>query len=374
MGDYSLSCALSGLTIKQGDKIGFVMLKPSYPEPIHSQKLTEPRQCTVGSNEYWIPYLPIVFGEYEGYGTFHEVTRNVTTDFIEDYFHKPTVDVINVIGNRDRTIYYDESPILELYKPQQVTDVELGYNTTIEEGLTTYGFVKDATQEDRYTFENYVLFKKDHNWLVTTTYKNGSGHNNVLRFSRYGTASYDVILDAFARLTRVFPGFKPEDYDAVSTLASMSGMVVLEQVYTSMMKSIKEWDDHYMFDNHFHEGWEQFNKIVSDHETAPKDESAQAFESPLKLKNKLIGNFFDDRLREFLKIELENTKLLTRYYGSEEIFNAYKLPNLFQSVNRIIEPSLLGQEFGNHEALRILHAAIGEVLDERDKQREEDGY
>lgn len=374
MGDFNMSCALSGLTIKEGDKIGFIMLKFHYPEYLMGEQFMEHRVGTIYSHQHYVPFLPIVFGEYNAYGRFHHVKKNVTTGIMKDFFHKSVGKVISAVGNASRTVYYDESPIFKLYKPQQVTDVKLGYSSSVEEGLLAYGFEKDVSHEQSYTFSGHTLFQEGNDWFVTTQYKNRSGRTNRLALTHH-SREYDDVLDAFGRMTMVFPGFKPSDYRAIYQLINMSGMVVLEEVYTTMMEKIKTWDDFSFRNAQFHESWEEFNTIVAEHTAAVESGEEESNNlAPFKLQNKLIPNFFAEDLKNFLKIDLLDVPILTKYYGTEEIFHAYKTPSLFQAVNRMIEPSLFGEQHGNHEASTVLHDVTGDILDRRSKEQEKDGY
>lgn len=374
MGDFNMSCALSGLTIKEGDKIGFIMLKFHYPEHIMGEQFMDHRIGTVYSHQHYVPFLPIVFGEYNNYGRFHHVKKNVTTGIMKDVFRKSVSKVISAVGNSSRSVYYDESPLFKLYKPQQVTDVKLGYNSSVEEGLLAYGFEKNANRETSYVFGDYTLFQEGNDWFVTTQYNNRSGRTNRLTLAHH-SREYDDVLDAFGRLTRVFPGFNPSDYRAIHELINMSGMVVLEEVYTKMMEKIKTWDDFSFRDTRFRESWEEFNAIVAEHTAAVESGEEESDNlTPFKLQNKLISNSFAEDLKDFLKIDLLDVPILTRYYGTEEIFHAYKTPGLFQAVNRMIEPSLFGEQYGNHEASTALHDITGDVLVRRTKEREENGY
>jgi hypothetical protein len=350
MGDFNVSCGISGLTIDEGDEVGFALLVPSLFEPYHTDKLKEPRTLSIYSNDYYSSYISPVYGVYDNYGRITQVENTVSAQILEEIFGRPAVDVVNAASNDNgRSAYFHGSPIYNLYYPNKGS--RPNYSDSEEDKLLREGFTKDG---DSFVFGKYTIKSFSHQ-EYTVLVKNGDRETVYTKKK----SIHETILEAFSRDTGCYPGFNPEDYEAIHQLMGMSGMFFLKSVFKDMLAQQPSWDDLGSHEIWAEKAWTKFKEAV----TWDTSDAKKWFDVQFRL---------DDILTREIKLDEKHIHLLRKYYDHEDEFHeTRRLNSMLQSLNRILEPSLTGNQYGNHEASVTLHNITAGILAKRTAQYKE---
>ena len=343
MGDFNVSCGISGLTIDEGDEVGFALLVPSSLEPFHTDKLKEPRRLSINSNDFYSSYLSPVYGVYDNYGRITQVENTVSAQILEEVFGRPAVDVVNAASNDERSAYFRGSPIHDLYHPDK--DSGPRYPKSDEEELLREGFTKDG---DSFIFGKYTIQSSSHQ-DYTVLIKNGD-RETVRTWKK---SVHETLLEAFSRDTGCYPGFNPKDYEAIHQLMGMSGMFFLKSVFKDMLAQQASWDDFAFGEVWAEKAWTRFKEVV----TWDTSDAMKWLDVQFRLNDLLTRN---------IKLDGKYIHLLRKYFDRDDEFHETRhLNSMLQSVNRILEPSLTGNQYGNHEASVALHGITAEILAKR---------
>lgn len=120
MGCFDVSCGISSITIKHGEKTLLLLLIPSTSSPdliniIRDKVEIEPCVNQVhGPNGLYIPFCLPVRGKYNDYGSLEDIVEDDTTKALKTYFGATIEQIITVIHNGEYGKIHDPE-ILTLY-------------------------------------------------------------------------------------------------------------------------------------------------------------------------------------------------------------------------------------------------------------------
>lgn len=366
MGSFNVGCGISNLSIDEGDKIGFLLLgnAPDYSSKKHEFPPTY--SMRIYNTDDYLPFLPPVFGEYDDYGRIANLTESVTTKVIEEIFRRPAEAVLNAAGHGGNLYALDD--IDSLYMPEHIFKVLRSYGTAEAEEFKTLGFtvgIPEAGYTARYDYKEYAFqtrleqaatssfpFER-YSWDVRDTKLNKLIIEKFNAHSQTGTAE---ILSAFAFETKILPGYAEEDWEAILLLNSLSGMFFLEDVYLNMDTFL--WKDKYRRAR-FERFEGELTKFIDE---IPEDDTIGFYTF-------YSGNDFVGR-----HTALDSGKYLPylrAYAGTKEYHTISRVVAVAANVNRMLQPSYNGEQFGDNAAAQALNRVTNAVLKERRKSYEE---
>ncbi len=147
MGCFDVSCGISSISIKSGDKAALLLLVPqySYPEStdlLPSEVTLKPGQMQVfneGPLGMYMPFCLPIIGKYNDYGSLEDVVEDETTKALFEYFGATVEQIITIIHNGEYGTLYDPE-ILELYgdglKIDKYSDKKVTEKWLLEAGFT----------------------------------------------------------------------------------------------------------------------------------------------------------------------------------------------------------------------------------------------
>lgn len=353
MGSFDVGCGISNLAVHEGDKAGFLIMGKA-PDYLKSPAPKPMETIYIYNTDLHKPLLPAVYGEYGDYGNLDNIEESATTLFLEKIFGKPVSDVIACISC-SRGIYDSYGLIWKTYGN---TQGNLGlHGSPIEETLISFGFEKtyDANKNTVYSFSGYSLvniFNEKYQWSVQ---ENITGRTLV---EFVCGNNVQEILEVFGEHTRIYPGFAKADYQSVHDLNKLGGMFFLRDVFGGLK--------------------EEFSKNVF-YSPALSDFDRQWNEFMDEMKSQ-AGNIkyvstWDLRAVRFIREKsLLHPVLLDGlgvFDGSDDWKDLHALLSIMHSVNRMIIPSFLGEQFGNDWASSVLNGVTGRVLTLRNEENEE---
>ena len=351
MGSFDIGCGVSNLHIDSGNRTG-VYLVSTRRRDRYSIRDTETKLCYINNTDVYKPIFPPVFGTYDDYGQLTNIEDSLTTKMLEKIFNRPIQVITDCIGNSFRGGAYDNSgPILKNYGPQD-NKLLSSYSVSTSDILKSVGFVQES--EDVYSFGKYQLVLVDGYKAQVKNAETGE----VLADKR--TYSSSGPLNVFSDATGIYPGFQPEDYEAVDLLNNSSAMFFLPSMVEGVYEEIQneylaKRDLDYLVDD-----WEGFQK---QHE--PKEE---------------LGSFNFSRLGERVSETLtRETHLPHQYFSAfanelslDELLSIQKLLTVTTAVNRMIQPSYCGEQNGNDEASLALSKLSVAFLEARRAEWDEE--
>lgn len=361
MGSFDVACVISDLTIRYGDKVGFMLIDESQVVKAYRARDLIPEAGWIHYGlefDGYKPYLPPVFGEYDDYGHVVNVEDSQTTQFIEKLFRKPIEIVIKCVGS-NRDIYSSHGAVLDHYFTGDKSFSEYGANT--KESLLALGFTHSVTTggRDSFHFDGYEIVTVDdkaENYII----RDVSTERVVL--DSFYARDLEKLLSIFGHYTHRYPGFDPEDYWAIRKLYSLSGTFFLKDVYTKM--STGNVVDSYRV-TRFEElkaEWQEFREFILD----PANERQVAFMSGLDYKFDTIQNLTRDTAFDYEKLAS-----LVEFDDPAEIWRTIEIRNILDSVNKVLLPNHCGEQHGNDEASDYLAKISRKILK---KRRDEEEY
>jgi hypothetical protein len=353
MGSFDVGCGLSNLAIHEGDEAAFVLL--SSPSPLR-RGLAGARRTHIYSDELYRPFLPPVYGHYDDYGRLASLKESATTRLLEKRFNRPAEAVVNAIG-QGRGIYDTYGEIFDLYMPPAVKAALEGYPRTLEEKLEAVGFSKVKPQKGyalAYSYREYTLSlkasaggKASYLWRVT------SPTGAVLKDTISPMGEFDRLMGVFRDETHLLPGYLEEDWSRVDLLASLSGMFFLPEVFHEVRNYLGTEVLTKMDRERLEEELERVFTIIGDAEATGPSRGAGS-----RLRESLRDSVFASSLPAL-------TWLGAYREVREELMELFELQWVATSLNRLLQPSLCGEQHGNDEASELLNQVEAKILKRR---------
>lgn len=121
MGSFDVSDGISGITIKDGDSCGLLLLLPNLDWPHSSNREEGTLSISPCSNfvhdplGMYRPYCLPIWGKYNDYGTIENIKRDFTVKSLEKYFDIEIEKILSIVSQSSRSIFEDSSNILSVY-------------------------------------------------------------------------------------------------------------------------------------------------------------------------------------------------------------------------------------------------------------------
>lgn len=361
MGSFNVGCGISNLAIEMGDDIGFVILTPS--EGNMRRNPENGFATLVHNDDLYKPFLPPVFGMYGDYGYMNSIEKSTTTELLENMFSRPIEDIIECITCGGGP--YDSGRIYEKYFTGSKKFREFG--VTHEVALTELGFMKvdSGKSEEIYRLGDVDIVARpseQHELLTSwTLYK--ADTEEVLA-SAFISQFVDQVLEHFAKVTGIFPGYDEKDYAAIQALSKFYGMYFLKDAFTGM-KTHSAKNDYFFSDRQ--EAYEKMWKEFCAGQIVIAQNPEESWETT-KLPYTRLGQFID----RYTGFPVEGMMNLSIYGSSLEYFEIGHLMAAMSSVNRMFLPSFCGSQDGDTDASLALNAITNKILKAR--KSEEDRY
>lgn len=353
MGSFNVGCGMSNLTVHEDDEVGFILLTEKETFPTHVKRAPETRTGHLYATDLYDPYLPPVYGTYDDYGNIAALEESPTTQVIEAIFNRPALAVINAVG-QDRGLYSTYGTIAPLYLPEATLAVLGNYHSTEAEEFAALGFTEAPAQApytSAYRYQDYeVRAQPAQNTGLPPEYKKFQW--DIVRVSTGEVVLEDLLalngleelFSSFAVLTGLLPGFAQEDWAAVKELQRLHGMFFLKRIYGAVAEPILEedWSPDRLV------RWEaRLEGALLDREQGM---SYSAHEFELQRTVGMRGATWDK---------------LKPLVGTGEYSEILRVLSVMGALNRMLMPSLNGEQFGNDGASRLLAEASMEILTER---------
>lgn len=351
MGSFDVGCGISNLAIHMGDKVGFMIIDKQSKGESDFWTRNRGTAMNIYTTDMYQPMFPPVFATYDDYGRVADVENSTTTALLESFFHRPVKVIIDCV-NENRGIYDSYSPIYENYALEG--SLIGSYTATFEEKLLSVGFTRDEdsnAQAIAYPYGDYRImhYPQSNSALISNT-KTGkildgsiSVYNNDVK----------TVLKSFAKHSGIFPGYAPEDVEAITTLHKASGMFFLKDVYDGMEKHLLEETSDGFYHARYVKNWEAFMERLS---------SVEGWTVEKELQTNYSYDIFEFIHRNSM-MPLSAIGELGAYRDArEEFFQMRYLPTILTQVNRMLMPSFCGEQHGNDEASQRLNALTDTIL------------
>lgn len=145
MGCYDISCGVSNITIKSGDKAYMLLLIPNSIEldrsdKLHSKVLLKPTKNFIsndGPTGLYRPFCLPIKGVYDDYGGLENIKKDWTVKNLEKYFGITIQQILSIIGS-DRNIWDNHSGCISAYG----NGLKISYDKLNKKWLESAGFVQ----------------------------------------------------------------------------------------------------------------------------------------------------------------------------------------------------------------------------------------
>lgn len=351
MGSFFVGCAISNLAIGDNDRIGFMIIgKPKNYGDLYPDKPQRPFYTY--NTDLYKPFLPPIFGQYADYGDIDRIRPSATTELIETMFHRPVKTVLDAIVC-NRGVYSKHGQIMASYYSGDGYIFD-GYKTPATETLLAVGFLSRGENSDGDTifdFNDYTVAMHPRNFYTISNHVQGQTIKNKF----YASSGYEL-LEYFGQVTGVYPGYDPEEYEAISLVDNLSGTYFLEDVYHEMVGFMEA-------DIYMKRDLVKFDKDWT--ELMVKLESSE----DLYYESCLISALTYIQ-RETVFPYSEQQKLLA-YKDTDGFAPMNSLVTLMSSLNRMLIPSFCGEQCGNDRFSNALNVSTQKILDGRIAESED---
>lgn len=363
MGSFNVGCGISNLSINEGDKMGFVILKKS--SPLVRSDVTMGHRSNL---DYFMPVLPPIYGMYGDYGRMEDIERSVTVEIIEDKFGMPVDDFMDCLSCT-RNIYDDYGVInKQFFKGDRSWT---GWGVDPATSFAKLGFAKQDDVDgfevfsmggfevrQRFEFFDGNLEHKMYYWTVVNS------ETGELVVPEIPGQNPDYLMDAFAKKTGLHPGFDEADIERIKELSSFYGMFFLKNVYEDMLAFMEANDEEYGLSN-YKSMWDGLRKVMLASDDVLQDE--KNVPEYMGYINRMFRAV--DNLTAF---PLEYRDQFKRYGDGYEFTHIFTLPKVMSSLNRMLMPSLNADQFGDDNAAMRATEITQAFLKKRIKVQEED--
>jgi len=375
MGSFNVGCAVSNLTVHEGDEIGFMLLRP---KAYRSEETTKHR---IYATDDYEPFLPPIYGVYGDYGDLTDIRESNVTAAIEEIFRRPVEKVIEAVGS-GRSYYDSYSPIYTLYMPKSVTSNKPEWNAHESKSFALLGWTRIDAPEgavDAYSWRGYSAVKT-HVRAVgpgmeagTWTIRRGE---EVLKegFEASLNSPAEGVTAIFAELTGQLPGYLDEDWEAIKLLGTTYGMFFLKRVSDEMTKAVTD-------DRWNRSSFERTKEYLERDFAINVEERLEELAEMKKLgkySHQLLESFrgIVERFPEIeKKLQLEtreNAAIVQRTLTVDDLMESEALIATMTRLNRMVQPSYCGSQFGEDRLSMKLNSVTDAILAERAKDWEDE--
>lgn len=227
------TCSISGLPIREGDRIRFIPLKKNKYMEHHNYGILTPSLTYM--NDMFNPLTLPITGYYAEYDNIENIIKDENTKAIEDYYGLSIDSLIKII-NCSRTFNNNYSELLLHFgKEKDLRDdsyknlgfdkksrIDVNFNNKLEVYSHSHEKLKDV---------EFVYDKGNYNIYV---YK-----NNTLIYEQRNQLTISRLLDITYKLFNIELNVIDDKSSIVEELKSISGMFVLDEIYQELVKNFK---------------------------------------------------------------------------------------------------------------------------------------
>lgn len=350
----NVSCGLSNLSIKMGDKVGFLILGKNEaginPSPESSYGISN------FNTTLYKPFLPPVFGELSTYNEVINIEDSVTSSTLEHMFQRPVTDVLRCI-TFPIDVYCHRSPFYDIYFSAN-RDWRI-YGTPYKASLEALGFRSHDFSADIecYTFDGYTIIvelpnKDQGDFRLKSTWTITESQTGLHLMEPFAASDVVTVMNRFSQATGLYPGFERADYERIALLNSLSGMFFLTEVYEPMRdyrNKVAPSERKEFFYSHWRE-------LMMSMENGADNEN---------LMRDTISPYLWDTC---LPMDID---LLSRFKDPAELYPIHEFIEVAGMLNKVIAPSVWGTVFGTDEASQELNDATYIILAKREAERKE---
>lgn len=359
MGSFNVACGISNLSIKQGDEVGFVILGESIKARYGKEEFG--RSYHTYATDLFEPFLPPVYARYDDYGNVSEVQESLTTKLLENFFGQPAEVVLNCISSQQSIYSYSDSIFNSYFAADRTWN---NWDRISGEILMAHGFVKDKDSPvpGRYLFGDYALEIAENADGSPTTgglwYVLNNLEDDVLAHGDMNQL-IDSIMDEFSQATSQYPGFNPRDYNAITTLNSLSGMFFLKEVYEGMKGYVMK-DSFRQKKQERLEGF--WDRMMDQIEEGGEDENGFSVDQSFAIVSSM------DQIFRETSFPRDKFAELKAYGYNYDILEMHTLNDIMNTVNRMLMPTVCGAEEGDNEAPHLLNTVSEAIVARRMKE------
>lgn len=351
MGSFNVGCGISNLSINEGDEIGFVILGKNENKETHGQSYYN------YATDLYQAFLAPVYGKYDDYGNITDVEPSLTTEVIENMFHRPVETVLNCISSQ-HDIYDPQGQIFQQYSnPNKSWEVwePFSNSAALELGFThTKG---DNDGHDIYTMGDFILVIRTSKASKLTPkgswslYISGADHPTI---QDSPLSNLGEMLEEFGRITGMYPGFDSSDYDAIRVLNELHGMFFLKEFYDGMKEYALEDKYQQLIFGRLKELWDgAFVMMQSPDEGAFPAEEVEWMTHCL------------ERILRDSSFPIHKFHELRTYGNAGEFLEIHVLNSIMGTVNRMLMPTLCEVSWGDNVASVRMNNISDRILSRR---------
>lgn len=117
MGNVNVTCAVSGLSIYEGDRAVFIPLMPFGSAYEKKDFLIRPKSMSFSSTEEYTPVFFGIKGSYDGFGSLVDIDSSTTTLIVEKLFKISVGDFVQlIVSEAEKADYKSVNPNLSQQK------------------------------------------------------------------------------------------------------------------------------------------------------------------------------------------------------------------------------------------------------------------
>lgn len=376
MGSFNISCGVSDLAIERGERVGVVLLTNDYPSQARGHGYSGSKLYDTEPTNGYRPRFPPIFARYDNYGKFKDVEESGVTSYLEEYFQRPILEVLNAVGDT-RKLYESRSTVGTLYMSSEIRELLDNPMLSTEEKLLGVGFVKDELRTgelEAYRFEGVRLSLSG---TVTGTPMVGSpstkrwiatrGESPV--FEHSDRADLTDILSALSELTYHAPGF--EQAEQVLALREYSGMAFLPEALDPVVEALKK--ERYYADR-LSDTLDELNRFFSLDFTPDFLQEVRELEHTDAEAIALCWDSF--RRSRYVQGELgvswASIENLRSSASPQELIRGKELEFALLALNRRFQPTMVAEEWDSDAFALVMNQAKDAILRRRMYDRDED--
>jgi hypothetical protein len=341
MGSFDVSCGLSNLSIREGDRTGLVLLLPTN----RNKDLEDSSSLVVNVDDRFRPFLTPIYGTYNDYGSLENLERNASVEILEDIFSIPIETIVYVVNTSGRSIYSNYIGDLASALGSTLTPETFGFGVSQDESLTRLGLTV-ITSNVEYSFGGYnLVFSKG---LSATITKDGETLHS------FHSHSLENVVEMFGDRINNYPGF-PNCGEKIRLLKSLSGMFF----YAPIFDELKQFPE----DEWTAQGTQRVNEEVEKYFVFRKVAAAasQGEDDRVFFTNSFL---VPDVIRRMFHFN-SDADLLLKYEGTQEIQELSKLMTLMTQTNHALSPTMYAGQEGDSAVSVALHKAALKVITDR---------
>lgn len=351
MGHFNAACGISNITIKEGDEVGFILLAKAPAPGMMTKDVGFP--AYLRETDAFRPLFPAVYGEYDGYGRIEKIAPSKTTILLETMFGRPIDDIMECV-TCNRGLYESSSEIFKRYfTGSKAFD---GFDVTTEDALVPLGFRKIPYTDDEeiYVYGKYSVVIRRRGMLPWWSIRHTV--DNKLLIPEFPSASVSTVLEAFSKVSGLFPGYDETDVARIVALNGFYGMFYLKETFAGIRSYLEKNDEDFRDSVVFTRGmWDEF---VTAQETIKNDPTQDA---ETILSSLTIGHFLEFKTG----LNVNSLGQLLIYGETYEYLELADLATVLAMVNRMFQPSFCGTQDGSDGVSLALNAVTERIISAR---------